>query len=384
MKILIAPNSFKGSLSAEDAARHISAGLRRALPAAELQTIPLADGGDGTLAAFLHTGGQRLRVATVDALGRPLDADYGLLVDGAAAVIEMALASGLALLARDEVTPQSALRASTYGTGLLLRAALAGGARRIIVGLGGSATSDGGAGCVQALGVRLLDGDGRELPPGGGALERLATIDTSGLDLRWRETEVIIASDVENPALGAQGAARVFAPQKGAGAAEVEQLERGLAHWFRCIHEQLGADVRDVVGGGAAGAFAAGLMAFLGAQVRSGVDLILDYHDFEQHLKDAALVITGEGQIDTQTLGGKGPIGLARRAAAAGVPTVALVGGLRADDGLLHAAGIAAALPLVTAPMPLEQALAQAGDLLERAAQRLGYCLLLGARLAGG
>lgn len=372
MKILIAPGAFKHSLSARAAAEAIARGLERSGLGAELVLLPIADGGNGTLDAYLASGGQRMTARAVDPLGRPMVAAWGLLEDGETAVIEMALASGLELLRPGELTP---LLTSTYGTGMLMAAALAAGAKRIIVGMGGSATVDGGAGCLQALGVRLLDAYGQNIPQGGGNLSGIYTIDASGLDARWKEVEVIIASDVDNPTVGERGAAAVFGPQKGAGPHEVRMLEAGIRHFFTKVRDQMGVDVLDTAGGGAAGALSAGLMAFLGGRIQSGVDLILDTNGFDEHLKTASLVITGEGQMDEQTIGGKGPIGAARRAAEHGVPTVAIVGGLNADDTLLHEAGVQAVLPIVTRPMSLDDALRNAAELVERAALRLGYVL---------
>jgi glycerate kinase len=376
MKIVIAAGALKHSLSATDTANAIARGLRRSGLAAGLVLLPIADGGNGTLDAFLagNGTGERLTVQVADPLGRLIEATFGR--TGETALIEMALASGLELLRADELDP---LRASTYGTGQLMLEALAGGARRMIVGMGGSATVDGGAGCLQALGVKLLDADGRELPVGigGGSLHRIRTIDASGLDLRWRDVELIIATDVDNPTLGEQGAAAVFGPQKGATPEQVETLEANLTHFFALVAEQVGVDVRATAGGGAAGAFSAGLMAFLGGRIESGIDLILDLRGFDEQLASADLVITSEGRMDRQTVHGKGPIGVARRAQAQGVPTVALVGGLDVDETLLHEAGLWAALPIVNAPMALEQALANADALVEAAALRLGYLLQL-------
>lgn len=374
MKILIAPGAFKHSLSATAAAEAIARGLRRSGLDAELVFLPVADGGNGTLDAFLAGGGQRINVSVLNPLRRPVVAAFGLLPDGETAVIEMALASGLELLRPGELNP---LVATTYGTGQLMQAALEAGARRVIVGMGGSATVDGGAGCLQALGVRLLDAYGQDVPPGGGSLSSVYTIDVSGLDARWRAIEVIIASDVENPTTGETGAAAVFGPQKGAGPHEVRVLEAGLCHFFTKVRDQLGVDVLDIPGGGAAGALSAGLMAVLGGRIESGIDIILDRRGFDEHLRGARLVITGEGRMDEQTVYGKGPIGVARRARAAGVPTVALVGGLNADDALLHEAGLQAVLPIVTGPMSLDDALRRASELVERAALRLGYLLAL-------
>lgn len=380
VKILIAPGAFKNSLSAAETARVIGVGLQRSGLALQLHYVPIADGGNGTLDAFLASGGARFERVVRGPLGAPVTAAWGLLADGETAVVEMALASGLELLTPETLDP---LRATTYGTGELLRASLDGGAKRVIVGMGGSATVDGGAGCLQALGVRLLDAAGREVGPGGGGLADVATIDVSGLDPRWREVDVVIASDVQNPTLGPDGAAAVFGPQKGATPDDVDVLECNLHHFFTVVADTLGVDVRATVGGGAAGAFSAGLMAFLGGRIVSGIDLVLDHGGFDAHLRDADLVITGEGQMDTQTVQGKGPIGVARRALAAGVPTVALVGGLRADDALLHEAGLAAVLPIVTHPMSLDEAIADAAALVEQAALRLAYVLAVGRGVRG-
>lgn len=372
MKILIAPGAFKHSLSAAAAAQAIADGLRRSGLGAEMHLLPIADGGNGTVETFLIGGGQRIRVAAVDPLGRPIQADYARLDDGKTAVIEMALASGLERLHPSELNP---LITTTYGTGMVMQAALESGARRIIVGMGGSATVDGGAGCLQSLGVRLLDGDNQPIGYGGGNIGATVTIDVSGLDLRWREVEVIIASDVDNPAIGDQGAAAVFGPQKGADPHAVQVLETNLRQFFARVQAQTGVDVRTVPGGGAAGAFAAGLMAFLHATIQPGIDLVLDYHHFDDHLRDADWVITGEGQMDEQTIHGKGPLGVARRAREHGVPTIALVGGLNIDDARLHEAGIQAVLPISTGPMTLSEALNRTAELVERAALRLGYIL---------
>jgi glycerate kinase len=259
-----------------------------------------------------------------------------------------------------------------------MKAALDAGVKRMIIGMGGSATVDGGAGALQALGVALTDAYGENIPRGGGNLEKLFLIDPQGLDPRWKKVEVLIASDVENPTLGDQGAAAVFGPQKGANPEQVKKLESNLRHFFTIINDQLGVDVRSVRGGGAAGAFSAGLMAFLNARIESGIDLILQHSGFVNWLAEADLVITGEGQIDSQTLGGKGPLGVARLAKEHGVPTIAIVGGLNADDKELHDAGIQAVLPIVTKPMSLEEAIKNAAELVERAAMRLGYILQIG------
>jgi glycerate 2-kinase len=374
MKIIIAPGAFKHSLSARAAAEAIERGLVKSGLGAEFRLLPIADGGNGTLDAFLAGGGERIETEALDPLGRRIRAAFGLLPDGETAVIEMALASGLELVRRDEL---NAIKASTYGTGILMQAALDAGARRVIVGIGGSATTDGGAGCLQALGVRLLDADMNLLPTGADALAQVRQVDFSGLDSRWQQVEVIVAADVENPAVGPNGTAAVYGPQKGANPAEVDFLDRVLTHFFGVIAAQTGKDVRDVPGGGAAGALAAGLMTCLPARIQSGADLTLDYNGFDAAVSTADLVITGEGRMDSQTLSGKGPIGAARRAKQLGVPTVALVGGLQIDDALLHEAGLQAVLPIIPGPMPLDEALQRAAELLEMAARRLGYLLQL-------
>lgn len=372
MRIIVAPGAFKNSLTAQQAAAAIARGLQQSGLAAELTLAPVADGGNGTLDAMLAAGGERRSLCVAGPLGAPTHAEWGLLPDGRTAVVEMALASGMELLAQDELDP---LRASTFGTGQLLAAALAAGATRIILGLGGSATVDGGAGCLQALGLRLLDAQGRPVAPGGAQLGRIVHIDAAGLDARWQQVDLLLASDVDNPALGEQGAAAVFGPQKGATAQQVALLEAQLTHFFTLIHEQTGRDLRRVPGGGAAGAFAAGLMAFLEARLQPGIELVLAHSGFARALAGADLVITGEGQMDEQTIHGKGPIGVARMAREHNVPTVALVGGLAVHDARLHAAGMQAVLPLTPRPMPLDEALAQAPQLLERAALRLGRLL---------
>jgi glycerate kinase len=372
MKIIIAPGAFKHSLTARSAAEAIWRGLEQARLGAELVRLPIADGGNGTLDAFLAGGGRRIQEVVLDPLQRPTVSTFGMLADGETAVIEMALASGLEMLRPGELNP---LVTTTYGTGTLMQAALHLGAKRIIIGMGGSATVDGGAGCLQALGVRLLDAYGQDIPLGGAGLSSVYTVDASKLDPRWQSVDIIIAADVDNPAVGERGAAAVFGPQKGAGPHEIRILEGGLRHFFTRVRDQLGVDVLETPGGGAAGALAAGLMAFLGGHIQSGVDLVLDYNGFNAQVKDANWVITGEGKMDAQTFGGKGPLGVARRAKAAGVPTLALVGSLNADDAALHEAGFQAVFPIVTGPMGLDEALRRAPELLERAARRMGWML---------
>lgn len=372
MKILIAPGAFKHSLSASQVAKAIREGFEQSGLSASYHLLPIADGGNGTLDAFLANGGERITVDVHDPLMRPIQADYGLIDDGKTAVIEMATASGIELLSDEEANP---LLASTYGTGQLMQHALDKGATRFIVGLGGSATVDGGMGCLRALGLKLLDAEGNDISHGGGGLADIVTVDASAIDDRWQDIEIIIASDVENPTLGEKGAARVFGPQKGATPDMVKTLEDNLTHCFTTIYEQTGNDVRNIEGGGAAGAFSAGLMAFLQCKIVSGIDLVLEHNHFIEHLADTTLIITGEGQMDAQTIDGKGPVGVARLAREHGVPTIAIVGGLNVDDTILHEAGIQAVFSVVDKPMELQTALSNAEDLVRRAALRLGYTL---------
>lgn len=374
MHILIAPGAFKHSLGAGQAAAAIERGLSQALPNATFTSLPIADGGNGTLDAWLAQSGTRHEITVHDPLMRPITAEYGILPDNKTAIIEMALASGIELLHDDECNP---LIATTYGTGELLQDALNKGARRFIIGMGGSATVDGGSGALRALGVKLLDKSDEEIAQGGGHLTDIVKIDASNLDPRWQGCDIIIASDVENTLLGDAGAAAIFGPQKGASEADVQTLEANLKHFAEKIASQHGRDIRKIKGTGAAGGLSAGLMAFIGGDIQSGIDLLMQHNQFEQHLKKADLVITGEGQMDEQTVYGKGPIGVARLAKEHAIPTIALVGGLNVHDTILHGAGIQAVFSIVDKPMPLATALENAENLLERAALRVGYMLQL-------
>lgn len=368
MKIVAAPNALKGSLSPFDAAAAIAAGARRALPTAEVVELGIADGGDGTAEVVCRARGGAFReLAAVDPLGRPRTARYAWLDDGTA-VIDVATASGISLLQSDE---RDALRATSYGTGELLRAALDGGAKRVVLGVGGSATVDGGAGILQALGVRLLDGDGREVARGGAALARVARIDVRGMAAQVREVPLDIACDVDSRLLGEHGAARLFGPQKGATAEGVEQLEAALAHFAAVVKRDFGSDIAEVPSGGAAGGIAAGLHGVLGARLLPGVDLVLDAVDFDASLEGAALCITAEGLLDRQSLRNKGPFGVARRAASRGVPVVALGGGIASDVTDADFPAFAGMFSICARPMSLEQAMREAQPLLATAAERV-------------
>jgi len=379
VRVLIAPQEFKGSLSAAEAAQAMAEGLRRALPSIELDLAPMADGGPGTVEALVAAGGGRRLTATVaDPLGRPVEAAWGLLEEGPTAVIEMAAASGLVLLRSQE---RDARRTSTYGTGQLIAAALEAGCRHLIIGLGGSATNDGGAGMAQALGARLSDEEGCDLPPGGAALARLARIDVSGLDGRLRSCQVLGATDVTNPLCGPHGASAIYGPQKGASPADVEELDAALAHYAAVIERDLGKRVAEVPGAGAAGGIGAGLIAFLDAELRPGAQLVAEVVGLEKRIAAADLVVTGEGRLDTQTAYGKTVATVARLARGQGRPVVALAG--RVDDAreACSALGLEAALSIVPGPLPEAEVMARASELLAAAAESLGRLMRSGRAL---
>jgi glycerate kinase len=367
-RVVVAPDKFKGSLSAPQVAAALSAGLRAVVPEVEAIEVPVADGGDGTLDAAVAAGFTRVPVRVSGPTGEPVDTAYALR-DGVA-VVELADACGLNRLPGGRLAP---LTASSAGLGQVLRAALDAGCSQIVLGIGGSASTDGGAGMLAELGVRLLDADGTPLTPGGGALERLDRIDLSGLHPALRRVDVLLASDVDNPLLGSTGAAAVYGPQKGASPEDVRLLERGLARLTAVLGEQLPSakDAAATPGAGAAGGVGFAALALLGAQPRPGIDLLLDLTGFHDRLPDAALVITGEGSLDAQTLHGKAPAGVAAAARAAGIPVVAVAGRslLRTDD--LQAAGIAAAYPLSDLEPDPARSMAAAGSLLERVARKI-------------
>ncbi|MFA6560416.1 MAG: glycerate kinase [Verrucomicrobiia bacterium] len=370
MTIVAAPDKFKGSLTAEEAADAIERGVRRVWPRARVVKAPMADGGEGTLRALVHaTGGRILHQRVMGPLGEPVRAAFGVLGDGETAVIEMAEASGYKLVSAARRNP---LVTTTYGTGELILAALRRGCRRLIVGIGGSATNDGGAGMAQALGARLLDARGRELPRGigGGALNRIATILLPNPEPRTPNPGILVASDVHNPLVGLRGASAVFGPQKGATPAMVKQLDANLRHWAKVIAEcgMRNVDYKSLTtfpGGGAAGGLGAGLRAFLGAKFQPGVEIVIEHARLAEKLRDADLVITGEGRLDRSTLDGKAPLGVVRLARRLGVPVIAIGGSLAPDaEAAFRRAGFAAALPLMTGPMSLEKAMRQASELL--------------------
>jgi glycerate kinase len=367
MRIVVAPQEFKGSLSAVQAAEAIAEGVGRVLPDAVLDLAPMADGGPGTVDAVVAAkGGRHMRAAAHDPLGRPLEALWGL-IDGDTAVTEMAAASGLVLLRPDERDPRIA---STYGTGEVIRAALDAGCRRVIVGMGGSATNDGGAGVGQALGVRLLDEAGHDLPPGGAALARLGRIDVSGLDPRLRWTEVLAATDVFNPLCGPKGASQVYGPQKGATPEVAEELDAALRHYAAVMERELSVKVLDLEGAGAAGGLGAGLVAFLKAEIVPGAQLVAEAVGLREKLAVADLVVTGEGRLDVQTSFGKAPWEVARLARERRLPVIAFVGSLREGDRPALGDAFDAVLRIVEGPMAVEEAMARGAELLAAAAEK--------------
>ncbi|WP_333989937.1 glycerate kinase [Pseudomonas sp. S3(2024)] len=366
MKIVIAPDSFKDSLSAQGVAEAIALGLAQVWPHATLVKCPMADGGEGTVESILAAcEGELRRTRVRGPLGAPVDAAWGWLPHNHAAIIEMAEASGLQLVPTGQ---RDACITSTFGTGELIRAALDAGAQRVILAIGGSATNDGGAGAMQALGVKLLDAQGQPLVPGGLALAQLARLDLSELDPRLAQVRFDIAADVNNPLCGPHGASAIFGPQKGASPAQVQQLDQALGHFAELCAQALGKDVRDEPGSGAAGGLGFAAKAFLGAQFQAGVEVVAELVGLAEAVNGADLVITGEGRFDAQTLRGKTPFGVARIAKQHGVPVIVIAGTLGEGYQELYEHGIDAAFAVTSGPMTLEQACAEAPRLLRERA----------------
>ncbi|HIF9313786.1 TPA: glycerate kinase [Photobacterium damselae] len=369
MKIVIAPDSYKESLTAMEVACAIEAGFRKVLPEAEYIKLPMADGGEGTVQSLVDaTGGEIITTRVTGPLGEQVDGFYGLMGDGHTAVIEMAAASGLHLVAPEQRNP---LQTTTFGTGELILAALNQGAKHIIVGIGGSATNDGGIGMAQALGIRMLDSQGKEIGYGGGALARLATIDMSGLDPRLAQVELEVACDVDNPLCGEKGASQVFGPQKGATPEMVAQLDVNLAHYAELIKTQLGADVKEMAGAGAAGGLGAALLGLLQARLRPGIEIVMDAVNLADVVQDADLVITGEGRIDSQTIHGKTPIGVARTAKRFNKSVIGISGCLSNDCDVVHEHGIDAVFSVVPRSVTLAEALRDAAFNVELTARNV-------------
>ena len=382
MKVIISPQSFKGSVSALAAAKAIERGVLAAEPEAQTVLVPVADGGDGTLDALVDsTGGQMFRSTVIGPLGHPLEAMWGVMGDGETAVVEMARASGLALVPPRQRDPRIT---TTQGTGQIIKEALERGFNRMIVCLGGSATNDGGTGMATALGVRFLDADGGPIPAGGAALARLASIDASGLHQGLGSATIVGATDVTNPLCGPIGASAIFGPQKGATPEVVAELDAALLNFAQVVRRDLGQDVGELPGAGAAGGLGAGLIVFAGAQLRSGIDMVCDVLGFDGYLEGADLVITGEGQADQSTIFDKAPVGVARRALLQNVPTVLLAGSLGQGYEQLYQHGISGVVCIADRPMSFPQSLNRTEELLESAAQRTIKLLRAGIGLNNG
>ena len=376
MKIVIAPDSYKESLSALEVATAIEQGFREIFPSAVYVKLPVADGGEGTVEAMVAaTHGRIVHVPVSGPLGERVEGFYGVSGDEQSAFIEMAAASGLELVAPAQRNP---LKTTSWGTGELIRHALDAGVKHIIIGIGGSATNDGGVGMVQALGARLLDADDRPVGQGGGALETLARIDCSGLDKRLADCRIEVACDVTNPLTGEEGASAVFGPQKGATPEMIVALDRGLAHYARIIARDLDINVLDLAGGGAAGGMGAALYAFCGAELRQGIEIVTDALHLADQVADADLVITGEGRIDSQTIHGKVPVGVAKVAKRFNKPVIGIAGSLTADVGVVHDHGIDAVFSVIYTICSLDDALANARANVHMAARNIAALLKVG------
>ncbi|SKA86002.1 glycerate kinase [Clostridium sp. USBA 49] len=375
MKFVLAPDSFKESMSAKEAAEAMKKGIKKVIPDAECVLVPMADGGEGTVQSLVDaTNGEIIETIVTGPLGNKVKAMFGILGDRETAVIEMASASGIHLLKKEERNP---LLTTTYGTGELIKAALDKNVKRILIGIGGSSTNDGGAGMIQALGAKLLDKEGNEIEFGGGALEKLYKIDLSGLDKRLENVIIEAACDVTNPLTGKEGASYVFGPQKGATPEMIEKLDKNLAHYAEIIRKDLGKDIENIPGAGAAGGLGAGLMAFLNAELKRGVELVIKYTNLEEKIKEANYVFTGEGSIDHQTIFGKTPYGVSMTAQKLGIPVIAFAG--RIGDGIevLYDKGINSIIGIMPGASSIEDALKQGSENLERAAENIARILII-------
>jgi glycerate kinase len=374
MRILVAPDKFKGTLTAAEVAAHLATGLRSVLPHAQVDVVPVADGGDGTLAAAEAAGFERVQVRATGPTGLPCSAAYGR--RGLEAVVELAEVSGLARLGSDPLQP---LAATSRGTGELIAAALDAGCRRVVVGIGGSASTDGGAGLLRGLGARVSGRGGRALRDGGAALADAVSLDLSGLHPALAETEVVVACDVDNPLTGPKGAAAVYGPQKGADPDDVATLDLALSVWADVVAEATGRDLRVTPGAGAAGGVGFALLAVLGATLRPGAALVAELTGLADAVAAADLVVTGEGSLDEQTLHGKAPVGVASLARDRGVPVVAVAGRVALDPVTLRTVGIGAAYPLLAEATDEREAFERPGPLLERIGARIAREHLGGA-----
>ncbi|MED4212334.1 glycerate kinase [Priestia megaterium] len=378
MKIVIAPDSFKESLTALRVCEAVEKGIRTHFPDAEISKVPMADGGEGTVQSLVDaTGGQIIQAKVTGPLDKEVEAFYGILGDGKTAVIEMAAASGLHHVPVDKRNP---LVTTTRGTGELILKALDHKVKHIIIGIGGSATNDGGAGMAKALGAKLFDAKGAEIKEGGGSLDQLTFIDLTNLDSRLAEVKVEVACDVDNPLTGETGASAVFGPQKGATPDMVKQLDRNLAHYAAIVGKEMGIHIQSVPGAGAAGGLGGGLLAFLSAELKPGVDIVIKATQLESYIKNADLVITGEGRIDGQTIYGKTPIGVAKTAKKHSVPVIAIAGSIGAGSEAVYEHGISALFSVVPGAVTLPEALEKADENIERTAKNVASVICLGIK----
>ncbi|MGF1718867.1 glycerate kinase [Vibrio kyushuensis] len=375
MKVVIAPDSYKESLTAMEVATAIERGFKKIMPNAEYVKLPMADGGEGTVQSLVDaTGGVIVKQKVTGPLGDTVEGFFGLVGDGSTAIIEMAAASGLDLVERNKRNP---LITTSYGTGELIKGALDKGVKHIIIGLGGSATNDGGIGMAQALGAKLLDENGIDLAFGGGSLHRLTTIDLSQLDPRLKTVTLEAACDVDNPLCGPKGASSVFGPQKGATPEMVKKLDSNLAHYAKIIYQATDKDVKDIPGAGAAGGLGAALIGLFDADLRPGINIVMDAVNLSDVVKDANLVITGEGRIDSQTIHGKTPVGVARTAKQFGLPVIAIAGSTAADCEVVHEHGIDAAYSVVLGATDLPTALKEAAFNVEMTSRNIAKALTI-------
>lgn len=381
MKIILAPDSFKGNLTSLQVAAALEKGVKRVSPKANCIKVPMADGGEGTVQSLVDaTGGKFIRKRVTGPAGKPVSARYGMLADGVTAVIEMAEASGLPLVSGKQMNP---LKTTTYGTGELILDAAKRGATKIIIGIGGSATNDGGVGMAQALGVRFINKRDKEITEygAGGMLDKIASIDVKSLNPLVKKIKIIVASDVNNPLCGRTGASNVFGPQKGASPAMVKTLDANLKHLGKIIKTDLKKDVLHLKGAGAAGGLGAGLVAFSKARLKSGIDIVLEATNIAQHIKGADLVITGEGRVDSQTAFGKTPSGVAKAARKHRVPTIAIGGGITDDANGVFAHGIDGLESAYAREMPLDEAMNNSKVYIANAAERVMRLILIGKKI---
>lgn len=369
MRILVAPDSFKGSLTAMEVAKNIKKGINSYDSKIDVELLPMADGGEGTVQSLVDaTNGEIIEKEVNGPLGNKVKAFYGLLGDQKTAVIEMAAASGLPLVPEGKKNP---LKTTTYGTGELIASALDAGAQKIIIGIGGSATNDAGVGMAQALGAEILDAEGQQIDFGGGNLDKIEKINLDKLDSRLQDVEVVVACDVDNPLYGKDGAAYVYAPQKGADPEMVKILDQNLRHFNQIAIKELNKDINKIPGAGAAGGLGAGLVAFLDAELKAGVDIVLDIIDFESYLKDVDLVITGEGMLDGQSIYGKTPVGVSRSAAKKDIPVIAIAGTLGEGVEKILDYGINSYFSIIDRPAELKEIIEKSPELLANLSEQI-------------